>query len=67
MMCLRCCERWCRSRLHAVTNCEPDVAALPALVDGLNASNDFGVFVRAMRREFKALVAGEAPQHGQLP
>jgi hypothetical protein len=37
-----------------VRACEPEVAALPALVRQLNATNDFSAFVRAMRREFQA-------------
>ena len=43
---------------YAITDCEPRVAALPALVDQLNATNLFSTFVQSMRREFVALARG---------
>ena len=43
---------------YAITACEPRVAALPALLEQLNATNAFSAFVQQMRREFVALVRG---------
>ena len=40
--------------VYHVTRVEPGVAALPALVEELNATNDFSRFVRSMRAAFKA-------------
>ena len=38
-----------------VESCEPPVGGLDALVTQLNTDNDFALFVRAMRKKFKAL------------
>lgn len=39
----------------AVTQCRPDVAGIHELQATLNADRNFGAFVKAVRREFKAL------------
>ena len=41
-------------RYH-VEQCEPSVPSMPQLLERLNANNDFGAFVRAMRAGFKEL------------
>ena len=43
--------------LAAVRSCQPPLAGLPALVEGLNANDDFSAFVWAVRAAFKAEVA----------
>ena len=43
---------------YAVTACQPPVAALPALVAQLNATNQFSQFIQLMRREFVAMARG---------
>jgi len=43
-------------RYH-IEQCEPAVPALPQLVESLNQTNDFSVFVRTLRAEFKRLCA----------
>ena len=43
---------------YAVTSCQPPVAALPALVAQLNATNQFSHFIQLMRREFVAMARG---------
>ncbi len=43
---------------YAVTACQPPVAALPALVAQLNATNQFSHFIQLMRREFVAMARG---------
>jgi len=40
---------------YHIEHCEPHLSGLPALADQLNKTNDFSVFVRSARREFKAL------------
>lgn len=47
---------------YEVAECSPAVPAdrLDALVRTLNAKNDFSCFVKAMRREFKAMVTTSA-------
>ena len=37
----------------AVERCEPAVRALPQLLESLNTGNDFSLFVRSMRKQFK--------------
>lgn len=38
-----------------MTQCRPDVAGIHELQATLNADRNFGAFVKAVRREFKAL------------
>ena len=40
---------------YEVTVCEPSIEKLSVLIKDLNASNDFAVFVRSVRKEFKAM------------
>jgi hypothetical protein len=42
-------------RLLAVEEVSPAVADLTALVAGLNATNNFAAFVKAMRLKFKSM------------
>jgi len=49
---------------YAVTSCQPPIAALPALVAQLNATNQFSHFIQYMRREFVALARGEGQGGG---
>jgi len=41
---------------YQVSECNPPVCGLEALIAALNAQNDFSAFVQAMRRQFKAQV-----------
>ena len=40
---------------YEVTVCEPNIEKLSVLIKDLNASNDFALFVRSVRKEFKAM------------
>ena len=43
---------------YEVTRCEPAVGDIPQLLAALNASQDFGVFVKAVRRAWVRQVRG---------
>ena len=48
--------------VYRVMQCAPEVELLDALVTELNATNNFSLFVQALRRSFVALAAAQVEE-----